>query len=95
MRTNLTALLESPANEIIPFPREKEVGLVGFLPCYGEENVDAQRGHGAYQKTSRRSGQDRSFQQHFAEKAADRHRHSLVRMHGRGGIVLLGSIVEL
>jgi radical SAM/Cys-rich protein len=51
IRTNLTALLESPANEIIPFLREKEVGLVGSLPCYVEENVDTQRGHGAYQKS--------------------------------------------
>jgi radical SAM/Cys-rich protein len=51
IRTNLTALMESSANEIIPFLKERAVGLVGSLPCYTEENVDTQRGTGVYQKS--------------------------------------------
>ncbi len=51
VRTNLTALMEPSAKEIIPFLREREVHLVGSLPCYLEENVNAQRGADVYQKS--------------------------------------------
>ena len=51
VRTNLTALTEPSVKEIIPFLREREVQLVGSLPCYSEENVNAQRGADVYQKS--------------------------------------------
>jgi radical SAM/Cys-rich protein len=51
VRTNLTALMEQSVKEIIPFLRDKEIQLVGSLPCYMEENVNAQRGADAYQKS--------------------------------------------
>lgn len=51
VRTNLTALTEPSIKEIIPFLSEKEVQLVGSLPCYLEENVNAQRGADVYQKS--------------------------------------------
>jgi radical SAM/Cys-rich protein len=50
VRTNLTALIEHPAKEIIPFLRERKVGIVGSMPCYLEENVNAQRGPDVYQR---------------------------------------------
>jgi len=51
IRTNLTVLTEPSVKEIIPFLREKEIHLVGSLPCYLEENVNAQRGPDAYQQS--------------------------------------------
>ncbi len=51
VRTNLTALMEPSVKEIIPFLRDKEIQLIGSLPCYMEENVNAQRGADAYQKS--------------------------------------------
>lgn len=51
IRTNLTALKESSAQEIIPFLRERNVGIVGSMPCYLEENVNAQRGQDVYRKS--------------------------------------------
>lgn len=51
MRTNLTALMESPVKEIISFLRERKVGLVGSLPCYLEENVNAQRGPDVHRRS--------------------------------------------
>ena len=51
VRTNLTVLMEPSVKEIIPFLREKEIQLVGSLPCYLEENVNAQRGADVYQKS--------------------------------------------
>jgi radical SAM/Cys-rich protein len=51
VRTNLTVLME-PGMEVMPeFFRDQEIHLVGSLPCYLEENVCAQRGSGAYQKS--------------------------------------------
>jgi radical SAM/Cys-rich protein len=50
VRTNLTALLEAQAVKLPEFFREHKVALVGSLPCYLEENVDAQRGLGVYRK---------------------------------------------
>jgi len=51
MRTNLTALIESPAKEIISLLRDKQVGLVGSMPCYLEENVNAQRGPDVHRRS--------------------------------------------
>lgn len=51
MRTNLTALMASPEKEIISFLREKEVELIGSLPCYLEENVNAQRGPDVHRRS--------------------------------------------
>ncbi|MHC4598300.1 MAG: arsenosugar biosynthesis radical SAM (seleno)protein ArsS [Planctomycetota bacterium] len=50
-RTNLSALLEPGTTDLIPFLRERKVGLVASLPCYLQENVCAQRGKGAYEKS--------------------------------------------
>ena len=51
VRTNLTALLE-PGNEDLPaFLRDHQVQIVASMPCYLEQNVDAQRGKGAYAKS--------------------------------------------
>ncbi|HVO66194.1 MAG TPA: arsenosugar biosynthesis radical SAM (seleno)protein ArsS [Syntrophales bacterium] len=51
LRTNLTVFMEPSVKEIIPFLREREIQLVGSLPCYLEENVNAQRGADVYQKS--------------------------------------------
>ncbi|HYA14930.1 MAG TPA: arsenosugar biosynthesis radical SAM (seleno)protein ArsS [Syntrophales bacterium] len=51
VRTNLTVLMEPSLRKIIPFLREKEIQLVGSLPCYLEENVNAQRGANVYQRS--------------------------------------------
>jgi radical SAM/Cys-rich protein len=51
VRTNLTVLIE-PGFEAVPeFFREHRVHLVASLPCYLEENVQAQRGADAYEKS--------------------------------------------
>ncbi len=51
VRTNLTVLLE-PGMETIPeWFQEREVQIVASMPCYLEENVRAQRGAGAYEKS--------------------------------------------
>jgi radical SAM/Cys-rich protein len=47
-RCNLTVLFE-PGREYLPeFFKHHEVELVCSLPCYSEENVDAQRGKGTF-----------------------------------------------
>jgi len=48
VRTNLTALLEPASAELPAFFAAQGVRLVASLPCYLEENVDAQRGAGAH-----------------------------------------------
>jgi len=48
VRTNLTILLEPGYEDLIPFMAERKVNLVASLPCYLEQNVDAQRGEGVY-----------------------------------------------
>ncbi len=51
VRTNLTVLSE-PGMETLPeFFRDHQVQLVASLPCYLEENVCAQRGQGAYERS--------------------------------------------
>lgn len=48
VRTNLTILLEAGFEELPRFFRDQRVELVASLPCYTEENVDAQRGTGVH-----------------------------------------------
>jgi len=51
VRTNLTILTERDNDELLMFFRKYRVQLVGSLPCYLEQNVDAQRGKAAYSKS--------------------------------------------
>jgi radical SAM/Cys-rich protein len=51
VRTNLTVLLEPGLEDLTEFLREHQVQLVASLPCYLEENVQAQRGIGVYEKS--------------------------------------------
>ncbi len=51
VRTNLTVMLESGMEDMPEFLAEKGVALVGSMPCYLKENVDAQRGDGSYEKS--------------------------------------------
>jgi radical SAM/Cys-rich protein len=48
-RCNLTILGEAGYETLADFLAEQEVEIVASLPCYLEENVDAQRGDGAFQ----------------------------------------------
>lgn len=51
VRTNLTVLLEPDMEGMPEFLRKHQVRLVASMPCYLEENVRAQRGPGAYEKS--------------------------------------------
>jgi radical SAM/Cys-rich protein len=51
VRTNLTVTCEPRMEEMIQFYRDTGVKLVASLPCYTKENVDAQRGHGVYDRS--------------------------------------------
>jgi radical SAM/Cys-rich protein len=51
VRTNLTALTEPGLSGMPEFYRDNRVTLVASMPCYLEENVRAQRGNGAYEKS--------------------------------------------
>ena len=48
VRTNLTVLLEAGLETMAQFLADHRVALVASLPCYLQENVDSQRGRGAY-----------------------------------------------
>jgi len=50
-RTNLTVFFEPGMEDIPEFYRENEIRLVASLPCYMEDNVNAQRGAHAYRKS--------------------------------------------
>ena len=51
VRTNLTVMFE-PGNAVLPqFFRDNGVQLVASMPCYLEQNVEAQRGAGVYRKS--------------------------------------------
>lgn len=50
-RCNLTVLLEDGFEELPSFLAENQVEIVASLPCYLEENVDAQRGKGVFNKS--------------------------------------------
>jgi len=47
-RCNLTILSEPNQSDLAPFLAANEVEVVASLPCYGPENVDAQRGEGVF-----------------------------------------------
>ena len=51
VRTNLTNLVEPSLSDLVPLFKTLGISLVGSLPCYEKENVDAQRGDGAYEKS--------------------------------------------
>lgn len=51
VRTNLTVLLEKEQTGMPEFFRDHQVRLVASLPCYQEDNVNAQRGPSAYQNS--------------------------------------------
>jgi radical SAM/Cys-rich protein len=53
VRTNLTILLEPGYEDLIPFTAARKVKLVASMPCYLEQNVDAQRGSGVYEGSIR------------------------------------------
>ncbi len=50
-RCNLTILLAKGFEDLPEFLAENHVEIVASLPCYLEENTDAQRGDGAYSKS--------------------------------------------
>jgi radical SAM/Cys-rich protein len=51
VRTNLTVLQEAGIKDMPEFFQDHQIQLVASLPCYLEENVSAQRGKGAYEKS--------------------------------------------
>ena len=50
-RCNLTILNEPDHEDLARFLADQKVEIVASLPCYLEENVDAQRGDGVYQSS--------------------------------------------
>jgi radical SAM/Cys-rich protein len=53
VRTNLTVLLEDACEGLPEYLAERGVHVIASMPCYTEENVDAQRGQGVYRKSVR------------------------------------------
>ena len=51
VRCNLTILLEPGNGDLPEFYGQHGVEVLASLPCYLEDNVDAQRGSGVYQKS--------------------------------------------
>jgi len=51
VRHNLTVMFEPGQEDLPAFFRAQGVELVCSLPCYLEENVDAQRGRGVFEKS--------------------------------------------
>ncbi len=51
VRCNLTVLLEPGQEDLASWYAARRVRLVCSLPCYGRENVDAQRGRGVFDKS--------------------------------------------
>lgn len=52
VRTNLTALMEPGMEDLPGFLKKHGIHLVASMPCYLEENVNAQRGEGVYDKST-------------------------------------------
>lgn len=50
-RCNLTILGEAGQETLAEFLAGQRVRVVASLPCYGPENVDAQRGHGVFARS--------------------------------------------
>ncbi len=52
-RCNLTILLEPGFEDLPEFLAAQDVEIAASLPCYTPENVDAQRGHGVFERSIR------------------------------------------
>ncbi len=50
-RCNLTVLLEPGQEDLAAFLAAQRVEIVASLPCYGPQNVDAQRGQGVFARS--------------------------------------------
>lgn len=50
-RCNLTILSEPDQEDLAVFLARQQVEVVASLPCYQEDNVDAQRGKGVYERS--------------------------------------------
>jgi len=50
-RCNLTILSEPGYEDLAQFLADKQIEVVASLPCYLEENVDAQRGNGVFARS--------------------------------------------
>lgn len=50
-RSNLTVLLEPGQEDLVEFLRLHRVHVVASLPCYQKDNVDRQRGKGAFDRS--------------------------------------------
>ena len=48
VRTNMAILANEQYQDFAAFYRDNKVELVGSMPCYGQENVDIQRGEGVF-----------------------------------------------
>lgn len=52
-RCNLTILEEPNQTDLADFLADNQIRIVASLPCYGPDNVDAQRGRGVFEKSIR------------------------------------------
>ena len=52
-RCNLTVLMEPAFRDMAAFLARQQVEIVASMPCYLEENVDAQRGKGVFEQSIR------------------------------------------
>lgn len=52
-RCNLTVIFEDGQEDLVDFYVRHEIELICSLPCYSEDNVDAQRGKGVFDKSIR------------------------------------------
>ena len=52
-RCNLTVLSEPGQEDLADFLAEHQIHVIASLPCYGETNVDQQRGHGVFDRSIR------------------------------------------
>ncbi len=50
-RCNLTVLLEPGQEDLVDFLAQRRVHVIASMPCYSQENVDRQRGKGAFDRS--------------------------------------------
>ncbi len=50
-RCNLTVLSEPGTDDVAEFLAERDVEIIASLPCYSEDNVEKQRGHGVFARS--------------------------------------------
>jgi len=50
-RCNLTILSEPDQSDLAQFLADQQITVIASLPCYTEDNVDAQRGNGVFQRS--------------------------------------------